>query len=362
MAKSPSASTDPDRVEEVFTDLHGTPDPDKGGADTDIDTLDNALIEQPANNKTLDEELEVVDDEPVEEAPAEPEAPAAEPTPEPPPAKAAEPEEVEYDPKDAYLLASKGQNLSLRKSHATAAETAAKATLERAKNAYLAAKESGDSKGEVAAWEEFADAKVSLARVTDELQNLAGEENALRSEFNALAAKAPKDAQGNPIWDKKVVKRAAAPAPSGQPSKLVPQFLKSNPWFNDPKSAAKATVLRGLDQELASEGKIDKDTPAYWAELGRRFNRVYPGVYKGLDGKPIATGERRRGAGAGDGSAVPSAAGGGSGTAPRTPNDPKSIRLTNDDIVQMGKFGMEDTPANRRAWLTEKRAMAQGAH
>jgi hypothetical protein len=116
--------------------------------------------------------------------------------------------------------------------------------------------------------------------------------------------------------------------------------------------------MRGLDQELASEGKIDKNTPAYFAELGKRFNRVYPGLYKGLDGKPIATGQRERGRGAGDGNAIPSSAGGGSGTRPSGTPDPKSIRLTSDDIKQMAKFGFEDTPTNRRSWLTEKRAMA----
>lgn len=356
MAGKPSDSTD--REEEVFTDLHGNVDEpapiEDGGGD-----LDDLPATLPAKqDKELDPDLEVVDDEPVAPAITE-----AEPEPEVPEPVAApqEPEVVEFDPKDAQNLALRARNLELRKAHATSAQTSATASLERAKAAYLAAQESGDSKAALAAWEEFADAKVALARVADAIASMAGEENGLRDEFNSLAAKAPKDADGKPIFTEKVVKRVA-PQPS-QPNKIVAQFLKSNQWFSDPKHAAKATVMRGLDAELASEGKIEKGSAAYFAELGRRFNRVYPGVYKGLDGKPIATGQRERGRGAGDGAAIPSSAGGGSGTRQSGTPDPKSIRLTSDDIKQMAKFGFEDTPANRRTWLTEKRAMAsQGAN
>lgn len=357
---------------EQFTDL--TP----GGGDGDVtlenlDTLDTA---PPRRNRGVamgdseikDEELEVVDDEPSDDEIDERDAgdPDGEEIDDPDAGDidAAAPQEIEiineleYDPKDARILGMEAQTLEDRKNSATAAVTRAEADMVAAKKAMKTAKENGDTDGDIAANEAYAAALVAKGNAEGVLQGVSQAEGQLRQKATQLFAKAKRDAQGRVLMDEPVYKQTRRPREGSVPaapekSKHADAFFKLNPWLNDPKNKAKAAMLYKMDEALGNEGIIDKNDPKYFAELGRRFNRQHPGLFKNLDGKLIAAGQRQRQ----PGSRPP----GGGGTPPgRQPGGPaKKIGLTNADLNNMRTFGMD--PANmehRREFLASKRETA----
>lgn len=159
-------------------------------------------------------------------------------------------------------------------------------------------------------------------------------------------AAAPRDAQGNLLVDKPVYEARRPKA-----SKLAADFHKHNPWFADPKNANMATVLSTIDSDIANEKKLNRDDPAYFEEMGRRFNKLYPGKFKMPNGKAVATGQRQRRIG-------PAVPGGSSGDGTNVVHlNPREVRLTNEDLAIMRTFEMEDTPANRKQFLLSKREL-----
>lgn len=350
-----------DDVEEIFTDLTGNPD--EGDLPTTVIDRDdeNRLTEQPEQRRRVrqdEAELEIVDEPgedeleeeivPVEEPPAEPEM-----------------ETVllsDYDPKDYQILARDAQLLKERETNATQAKTDAEATIKTLEASLAAAKEAGNTKDEVAATLAIGRAMQAQSNAQNMLDAVAQERTNIQSRYDALKAKAEKDAAGNPLWDKKPEpvtrpKAGGARQPGAGPSKLFTGWVKHNGWFNDPKFAPQREFLAGIDRAMAAEGKIKKDDPAYFAEMGQRFNRQYPGIFKSVEGKPVATGQRVRGGAQGAkgrGIPVPSS------TTPSS-RQQGNVRLTTQDVEQMRTFGLDPDDMNvRRSWLTEKRALGAG--
>lgn len=347
----------PAEEEEVFTDLQGNPETTQLSDDPlDLaDELETQLTESERRREAAeDDDLKVVDDE-EETPPGEVEEEIEQP-------EVAEPEVergedvVEFDPKDAQIVIAEFRNLELR-------ETSAKDTLARADADIAAAEkemetalEAGDSKANVAGTKKFAAAMVAKSNAETLIANLTTEKAGIASRAQAVMAKAPKDAQGKPILTERVVRQATPAKNAG--SKLFPDFVKHNKWFNDPNNATKRQILISLDSDLNKEGKLDKNTPAYFDELGKRFNRVHPGLFKTPAGKPIATGTQTRRAG----TPIPSGGGGG-GTPNRGGFDPKSIKLTNSDLQQMRTFGMDPSKkADKKQWLASLRETARADH
>lgn len=351
-----------EEAEEIFTDLNGTPE---SAPAAEIELLDDiTLVDQPEKVRRQEDnsDLEVVDDE-VDEAAAAA-TPAAEDEVdeeiEEVPAQAA----VEgFDPKDVQIVVLQSSALEQREKTTKSAQERAKADAEEAKTAIIAAKESGDSKAEVTAMEKFADAKAAYQTAAAQLENIATEKAGIASRAQALMARAPKGADGKPILTEKVEAREARAAGTkvvepgqGKGSKLTAKFLGHNAWFNDPKQAAAKETLLGIDRAMAKEGKLDKNDPVYFKEMGTRFNKLHPGVYKDLDGKPIATGQRQRGSG----TPVPGGAGGGGGGGGGSQQQAGKVRLTSADLDQMRVFGLDPSDMKaRRAWLNEKIAAAK---
>lgn len=334
-----------DDVTEVFTDLAGIPETHIEASDLDRD-LETELTETTAARAVRernDADLQVVDDLPAEDV-TDGTAEVTEQLDE------AEPPLVEgaviFDPKDVQVIVAKSETLTLRETTATQTVTRAKAEMQAANDALEAALEAGDTKANVRATNAFAEARIALVGAEQELRAVGSEKQALAGQAQLLLARAPKDGAGNPIVNE-IVRERTAPKPTG--SKLFPNFVRHNPWFNDPKHAAARAILAGIDQDLANEKKLDKDKPEYWIELGQRFAKVKPGIFKTPDGKALATGQRQRGAG----TPIPSGGGGG------PPAKVSEIKLTNDDLKSMRTFGMDPSDmAHRRQWLASKREIA----
>jgi hypothetical protein len=350
---------------EIFTDLHGTPDTAPAA---DVELLDDlepgAGKKKPADDE--DDDLEIADESGAEGDETDGqggEAPAAESEEEDEdvdgtgePVAQADPE-ILFNPADVQVIIAESTNLELRENTTKEVLERAKKDAADAKEAMAAAMEAGDTKAHVAAAEKFADAKGAFQTATAKLENIGSEKANLAARAKAIIAKAPKNDKGEAVVDKVVFKPTtnAAPAREAAPkgSKLLPKFLEQNTWFNDPKKAGLKAVLVGIDTAMAAEKKLDKNSPEWFAEMGKRFNKLHPGVYKGLDGKLIATGTRQRGAGTG----IPGSGGGGGGAQQQQGG---KIRLTSEDVQQMRVFNLDpDDKAVRRAWLNEKIASAK---
>ncbi len=356
----------PGDADEIFTDLHGNPDPVD---DKDLSVLDEDDLGQvPESGKKkaeVDPDLLVDDEDEDEDAAAAAAAAAAadeddegedEEDEEEAPADVGQ--ASDFDPKDVQIVLLETRNLEGRENTEKANKDRATADIAAAEAAMLKAKEDGDSKADVAATKAFAAATVALDKAEAELRGIEDEKRALASRARELLNKAPKNEKGEAILDgshRAAPTRTEAPAkPKG--SKLVPKFVEKNAWFSDPKYAAQAATLRGIDAGLAAEKKLNKNDPAYWEEMGRRFNKVYPGLYKGLDGKVVATGQRQRGSG----TPVPGSGGGGGNA--NTGGSGGKVKLTREDLTQMPKFGMDpNNMEHRKIWLTEKRAQERAA-
>lgn len=347
--------------EEIFTDIDGGGN--EAGDDVVIEEREPGLVPQGDKpEKIADADLEVSDEddddqEAVEEVDETPEVEEDEEVEEAPAAK------IEgIDPRDVTILALEARELERTKNTLTEASKRGDADMAAAEAAMLVAKEAGDTKGDIAATKAYAAALTAKNTADAELKNLDGDTQKLTRRVQELVARAPI----NPETGKRDINYrpepgAAKVAAKAVGSKLTPKFLKQNAWFTNSKYKAQAETLRRLDKGLDAEGRLDKNDPKYFAELTRRFNAEHPGLVKGLDGKPVATGQRRRA----PGPLIPNSGGGGGATAAGSGGrqNPNKIKLTNADLEQMRKFSLDpDNRKVREQWLIEKRALArQGA-
>lgn len=342
MAKGKAAEEIDEGVDEVFTDLHGKPDPDLGGDGANLDDDPMAAAEAEADAEGDDEG----DAEPGEGEGDEPgEGEEGEGAEGAEPAAINEPEDTaardELRTAKLETIAAKAQSLDHREESATEIKARADRLRVSATAALKKAKEAGDTDAELEALNDLDDAKRAIERHPSILQSIENDRVALRGDLQKIGW------NGKGFDDPEPTRTAA---PKGKPSKLAPTFMAANKWISDPKHKADAGVLYALDQAITAEKKINKDTPEYFAELTKRFNRARPGLVRGLDGKLVATGTRERGT---RGSVMP-------GVGARRAVDPKTIKLDNSDITMMRQFGQDpQNKKHRENWLREKRALAR---
>lgn len=344
------------RVEEEFTDLSGQPD---GTPDDQAGELERGLagLSRGDDAEIKDEDLEVLTEEEEEEGQSggadegdeeEGDEDGAD--------DGAASGESDFDPKDVQILLKDAELLDEKEKAAKNSQERAEADIKAAKAAMKTAKEAGDTDADIDATEAFSKATVALENAKATVAHVAGQKTALQGRAKELFAKAPKDAEGNAIVDGTKPARRAAAAETKE-SKLVPKFKTANKWFGNANYKKQQQRLIELDRGLAAEGRLNKNDPKYFTELGNRFNREFPGLYRDLDGKPIATGERRRSAGApipGSGNSGRGAGGGADGG-----RSAEKVGLVQADLKLMQQFGMDpDNKEHRRTFLSEKRQLA----
>jgi len=300
--------------------------------DDDYDDEEPGLeADAPSGKRIRDEDLDFVDEDEEDEEPADvyQDAPVAEASPQPDPAMRAI-----YE-RDVEIIRQRAATLQSQETFVRSQKDQTVKTIEAAKKALKAAMEEGDTDAEIEANETILNARQVYNTAIQAEHEVENYKRNLRSEAQNLLAR--KDQSFAPAQKK------------NDGSSLFPKWRTKNAWFDDTKHSPQRVALIGLDAALSAEGKLDMNTPEYFSELGRRFNRVYPGMYKDSDGRQIATGKRKRGRGP----SVPSG-----GSAPRARSTNK-IRLTSDDKDIMEKFGMDpDDESHRRRWLAEKRSQA----
>lgn len=341
--------------EEIFTDIDGGGN--EAGDDVVIEERDTGLVPQGDKEKIADADLEIAEDDEEE----------AEDTGETDAEETEEEEEAEettavaaveaIDPRDVQILALEARDLERTKGTLTEASKRAEADMLAAEKAMKTAKEAGDTDADIAATKAWGAAMTAKTTADAELKNLDGDTQKLTRRVQELIAKAPinpetgkRDINYRP--DPAAAKVAAKPAGS----KLTPKFLKQNAWFNNAKYKAQADTLKRLDRGLEAEGRLKINDPKYFDELARRFNAEHPGLVKTLDGKPVATGQRRRSAGA----QIPNSGGGGSPGGGGGRQNPNKVKLTTADLAQMKQFGLDsESKEVRTQWLIEKRALAR---
>lgn len=334
--------------EEEFTDLHGNVDEAEDADDEasidGLDELDEALNLKDGD-KAGDEEEDGPEDEETDEETVDAD---------PEPTDVREPETgPSLETLNARLetISTKAQLLETHEKAAKQAKIDADAALPKLKERWKAAKEAGDADAEFNANEEMLKASNTIRDADQRLTQIETGKGLLRQQLDEIgydpATKSFRMPEGQ-------VRRAV-------PSKLAPAFLKANPWIakaqSDPRYKPYVSVLGALDRALAAEGKLDKNKPEYFAELGRRFNATKPGLIRGLDGKLVATGSRQRGNGAGSTGGLASAG------ATRSTNggDAGSNKMTEADKKQMTIYGFNPKDKNHRAnWLREKVALNRG--
>jgi hypothetical protein len=332
--------------EEVFTDLRGRPDPVD---DDEVDTLETI------DDEEIDEDETPADPEPEPEPEPDAETEAA-PVVEPD-TSAAEEHDLQLRAKDLEMAGLQAQMLDQQEAFAKRAKTDAEKALTTSTARLKTAKESGNTDDEIAVEQEILNHRDTIRDADTRLAQLEQGRGLIRRRLaeigydpqtKELARRTPAKDTADPNTARKT-----AAQPQGKFSKLGPQFLKANAWMADAKYADDALVLRALDKKLLSEGKLDMHTPAYFTELAARFNRVRPGLVKGLDGKLVATGSRERGNGSGKGAGVTPSATGGRGTASEEGAD----RLDNSDLRNMKRFGLDpNSKKHRAAYLREKKS------
>lgn len=345
---------------EIFTNLDGTPDV-ADREDSEL-SLDDTLLGEARRRKgrggIADEELEVVGDDEDGDEDADDEAGAEDEDAEIPGDEA---EEVvagasDFDPKDVQILVKDAEILDTKVANFTQLKERADADMKTAVARLKTAKEAGDTDGDIQATQDYAAAMNASQTAQNALDALGRDKMSLKARADDLFARAPKDAAGKPDLTGRAKATPAAPA-APKPSKLIGKFKAANPWFGNSKYAAQQERLKQLDRGLAAEGILNKDTPEYFVELGKRFNREHPGLYKTTEGKLIATGARRRGNGGRTG-IVPNGGGSGGGGGPKVPAN--KIGLTKDDLDQMRRFKMDpENMEHRRQWLSTKRELAR---
>lgn len=345
-------------ADEIFTDLAGGHDPleREGGASGKDKTSKD---EQPEDDFTdlrsnMFEEEDRDEDEDGEDEPAEIVAEIEAP---------AEIEEKD-DPRDLELrqeklrvIALEAGQLEEREFNIKAKKTEAEGVLTKIKDRLIKAKEDGDVNAEFAAQEDWAKARDVISQADRLLIDIESKRPELIQRINAIGF----DSKTNSFI--RQTKTPSAASAGAAPSKLATAFINKNAWYNDPKFARKAALIREIDKDMADQIsaktlKLDKEKPEYFAELARRFNAVSPGLVKGLDGKMVATGTVQRGSTARGAGVRPSA---GARVASEITN-PADIKLNAEDKANMGRFGMDwSNPKHRNQYLLEKRAQAKQA-
>lgn len=58
-------------------------------------------------------------------------------------------------------------------------------------------------------------------------------------------------------------------------------WARSNPWFRQDMGDEDSAITSAIDNTLTAEGRLDPNTPEYWAELTRRVKRRLPHRFKG---------------------------------------------------------------------------------
>ena len=138
--------------------------------------------------------------------------------------------------------------------------------IEQATNAMAAARDSGDTRTEIA------------------LQSRLQEMNSLKGQLEAAKSQAPTRDQiiGRAQQE---VRRIQSEAGKGRGTKIgndivvtnpmAERWSKQNPWMSANKEAARYAVQQS--KSMAKEG-WDANTPGFYAELGRRAERAFPGI------------------------------------------------------------------------------------
>lgn len=360
MAKNSKVQADEDDVEETFTDLRGNTDSSPADdADVLADLADGKSRrkskiqadpkedEDDSDPLLMDEGDEEGEADPEDEEEDEEEADEGEG------AEVEEPEVLGEDPRDRAIrqsrldfLEERSQRLADQERSAKGAKDGAVKTMEAATKALKAAKEAGNTDAEIEAQQAYLDARDTITRADSALGLIEQNRDVVRGELAKIG------------FDFKTAQLADITPRVTQTAKLSPtakKFLDANTkWIKDPKFKAKADVMFALDREMGGEAKWrDKKTsPEYFAELGRRFNRVSPGIIRGLDGKLIASGVRQRGVGASNGAM------GSAGVSRQDPNRGGKVKFEETDKREMKKFGLDPGKKTHRvAWMREKTSM-----
>jgi len=113
---------------------------------------------------------------------------------------------------------------------------------------------------------------------------------------------------------------------------------KNKSWWSDPRQVGARALVKSLDQELSSQG-LDPKSPKYYSELTKHVARAYPKTKAvNLNGKPPATGKRKRG---GNGKRSPVTGGQTNGAAPNTNKNQVKIGAETKAILR--KIGLDPT-------------------
>lgn len=323
-------------VEEIFTDLHGNFEPE-----TDDDAKILETIDDDEGEPLLDDEAGEGEGEETQQGDADGTANLEDDAPGP------DPREIENRQLKLENIGLQAQQLDDREAFAKGKKGDAERTLESSTAAIKAAKEAGDTDAEMKAQKDYLDARDTIAKSDQALSFIEGARRGLRGELDKIG------------FDPKTNSFKEGPEPAARGTALpdtTKKFLAANKWFNDPRFKTSADLMRSLDNDLAAEKKLKVCSTEYYAELTTRFNRVKPGLARGLDGKLVATGARQRGTGQGQSSVSPSSG------ARQRPVDVKGIKLDRSDLENMRTFQMDTSdPKQRAAYLREKRADAQRA-
>lgn len=141
------------------------------------------------------------------------------------------------------------------------------------------------------------------------------------------------------------------------------RYMRMNPWINDKKNVNKTNILISIDRELIEED-FDPTTDAYYQEMGRRFNLLYPKQFKTSRRKSVNKSKARRG----KGGSKPlktnthrSAMTGGADTSgSKTPNRNKQGRpLSREEAINMRRFGLDPMDKKQAEAYIQNRDLAE---
>lgn len=355
---------DNDDVEEIFTDLRGNPDPSPSDADVlndlsakparkskvQADAEDQADPDDDDDSDPLmmDDVDEGEDPDPSEAADEEDEeAPAEEEIEEP---TGEDPRDLQLRKARLDLLEERAQRFAEQANTAKSIKEQAARTMESATARIKAAKEAGNTDDEMAAQKDYLDARENITRADSAIGMIENGRALLKADLDKIGF----DFKTGQLVER-TTERTAAPAKlTGNAAKFIEANKK---WMNDPKFKTKSDLLFQLDRDMGNDPKWKglKAKPEYFEELGKRFNRVAPGVARGLDGKLIATGSRQRGTGA---SAGTGSTGVSRDTTGRPLKEAGKVRFEESDKREMQKFGLDPgRKTHRAAWLREKQSV-----
>lgn len=351
---------DGDDVEEIFTDLRGNPEPStleddappkrkKSQIQADADSLadlgdDDDEDADPLAMDGDDEDGDLADpeDEEEEEAPADE---GDEPVIEEP--QGEDPRDLRVRQATLALLEERAQRLQEQEGIATGTIERSERAMTAATARIKAAKEAGNTDDEMAALTEWSEARDAIASAKQAITLISTRRSVIKDDLDKIGF----DGKTGQLVEREAPRQAAKL--TGNAAK----FLDTNKkWMSDPKLKTKADLLFQIDRDMGSESKWQglKAKPEYFEELGRRFNRVAPGLARGLDGKLIATAARTRGTGASAGTGSVGVARDATGKQVRG----GKVKFEESDKRAMLKFGLDPGKKTHRAnWLREKAAV-----